>query len=278
MKRSLSIIAVAALLAGSSCGNMSGNQNHGPIVLGDSATIVTEKDSQYLRDMVMDIQPVTNDHTDTKAPARDTATKKQAVKDTAAAATAKPDAAMVSGLAVDFGGTKMVLSGIDATQPRKQNAEKENDLAFSMRSGEPGKGKLVFYGAKNVTVKQRYQSRLLLKSPLGTVDLRDLGLYTSGWNTVPVAAKGNTQSFDLNALLRPAFTQINNNKIKNAADRELRKRRAGSKTIQSWMKEIRSIRGANDKPCEVELDNVQWQVSGTDAQGKPFRKNIRIDA
>ena len=276
MKRGLYIIAAFALCTGVSCGNMSGNKNHGPIVLGDSSTIVTEKDSQYLRDMVMDIQPVTAPQKEETTPAKDTAAKKQPLKDTATAAGRQE--ATVPGLAIDFGDAKVVLAGLDAAQPKRQDPQRESDLSYSLRSGEPGNGKLVFYNAKNVTVKQRYQTRLLLKSELGTVDLRELGLYTSGWNTVPAAAKGNTQSFDLNALLRPSFSQVNNNKVKNAADRELRKRRAGSKTIQSWLKEIRSIRDANDKPCEIELDNVQFQISGTDAKGKPFRKNIRIDA
>ena len=31
-------------------------ENHGPIVLGDSATIVTETDSQYLKDLVLDLE------------------------------------------------------------------------------------------------------------------------------------------------------------------------------------------------------------------------------
>lgn len=275
MKNGLYIIAAIALTAGASCGSGSGKQTRGPIVLGDSATIVTEKDSQYLRDMVMDIQPAYDNNPEPQKPVKDTV-KKQPVRDTVTTTTKQE--AVAPGLAVEFGGTKMVLAGLDASQPRKQNADKENELSFSLRSGEPGKGKLVFYNAKNVTVKQRYQSRLLLKSPLGTVDLRDLGLYTSGWNTVAVSNKGNTQSFDLNALLHPAFSQVNNAKVKNAADRELRKRRAGSKAIQGWMKEIKGIRNANDKPCDIELDNIQWQVSGTDAQGKPFRKTIRIDA
>lgn len=31
-------------------------ENHGPIVLGDSSTIVTETDSQYLKDLVVDLE------------------------------------------------------------------------------------------------------------------------------------------------------------------------------------------------------------------------------
>src|ERR1035437_9594687 len=50
-----------ALLAGAmflfSCKDMP-NKNHGPIVLGDSSTIVTENDPQKLQDLATDLQPV----------------------------------------------------------------------------------------------------------------------------------------------------------------------------------------------------------------------------
>lgn len=254
----------------SSCSENSGNSNKGPIKLGDSATIITETDSQYLRDDVIDLEP--------KPEAEEIPEQKvQApVKDTAVAVQAA--APKTDGYTVDFGEAKMVLAGLDARDARRQNAEKDNGLTYAVKSGKLESGKVVFYGVKNVTVKQRYQSKLVLKSELGSVDLRDLGLYTSGWSPLPASAASGTQSFSLASLNRIDYTNVNNNKIKNAADRELRKRRAGSKTIQSWMKEIRGIRSADDKPCDIILDNVQWQVSGTDAKGRPFQKNIRIDA
>lgn len=53
---SVSIIAVSCLLVQSSCGdNQLSTESHGPIILGDSTTIVTETDSQYLQNMVLDI-------------------------------------------------------------------------------------------------------------------------------------------------------------------------------------------------------------------------------
>lgn len=184
----------------------------------------------------------------------------------------------VSGYTINFGDAKIVMAGLQAKDARRQNAEKEDGLTYSLRSGNIGSSKLYIYGVKNATIKQRYQSRLMLKSSLGSVDLRDLGLYTSGWNTVPAAQSGTTATINLNSLNNISYTQVNNNKIKNAADRELRKRRTNSRTIQNWMKEIKRVRGANDEPCDIILDNVQWQISGTDAKGKAFHKTIRVDA
>jgi len=264
----------------SSCGGTPENQHKGPIVLGDSATIVTEKDSQYLKDEVMDIGsrriqevdtavPVPQSKEQTAVPAKDTAV---AVKQQ------QQQQPQEAGQAIDFGGAKVVLSGLKLKEPRRQNPAQEEGLNYTLNSGNLGASKLVVYGARNITIKQRYQSKLVLKSSLGTVDLRALGLYTSGWNNVSGSNAGNAQSFGLGSLSHIAYSQVNNNKIKNAADRELRKRRTNSRTIQSWMKEIKRVRSGNDKPCEIILDNVQWQISGTDEKGKPFRKTIRVDA
>ena len=277
MKTSYTYIAALSLLLAASCGDSSDRLNKGPIVLGDSASIVTEKDSQYLKDEVMDIEPRRIREVDTAVPvpqAKETTTLP--AKDTAVAV--KQHQPEEAGQSIDFGGAKVVLAGLKLKEPRRQNTVQEDGLSYTLNSGNLGASKLVVYGAKNITIKQRYQSKLVLKSSLGTVDLRDLGLYTSGWNNVSGSNAGSTQSFALNGLNHIAYAQVNNNKIKNAADHELRKRRTNSRTIQSWMKEIKRVRSGNDKPCEIILDNVQWQISGTDEKGKPFRKTIRVDA
>lgn len=240
-------------------------------MLGDSSTIITEKDSQYLKDEVMDIVPSERIKADT-AVTIPKKTQEVAVKDTLPA-----KEQTVSGYTIDFGNSKIVFAGLQAKDAGRQNAERDNNLTYSVRSGNLSAAKLYVYGAKQVTVKQRYQSRLMLKSGLGSVDLRDLGLYTSGWNTVPESQSGGNAMFSLNGLNNISFSQVNNNKIKNAADRELRKRRTSSRNIQSWMKEIRKVRNANDQPCDIMLENAQWQISGTDAKGKPFQKTIRMD-
>lgn len=276
MKTNHIYIAAFILLLTASCGEPASKQGKGAIVLGDSASIVTERDSQYLKDEVMDIEPRSKIVVDTAVtvPAHKPETTTPS-KDTATTAKRQPEEA---GQAIDFGGAKVVLTGLKLKEPRRQNPAQENGLTYALSSGNLGSAKLVVYGAKNITVKQKYQSRLVLKSDLGTVDLRDLGLYTSGWNNVSGNNAGNSQSFALNALHRLTFSQVNNNKIKNATDRELRKRRTNSRTIQNWLKEIKGVRSASDDPCEIMLDNVQWQISGTDEKGKTFHKTIRVDA
>jgi hypothetical protein len=258
----------------SSCGNTPGTQNLEPIKLGDSSTIVTEKDSQYLKDDVMDLVPSQRLNIDTAVPApkKD---KEAAIRDTAVASAKEQT---MAGYTINFGDAKIVMAGLQAKDARRQDPEKEDGLTYSLRSGNIASSKLYIYGVKNATIKQRYQSRLMLKSNLGSVDLRDLGLYTSGWNTVPASQSGTTATINLSSLNNIGYAQVNNNKIKNATDRELRKRRTNSRTIQSWMKEIKRVRNANDEPCDIILDNVQWQISGTDAKGKTFRKTIRVDA
>jgi hypothetical protein len=62
---------IALFLAGVcffSCKDMPA-QHHGPIVLGDSSTIVTEKDPQKLQDLVTDLQPTITEPKDTTPPA-----------------------------------------------------------------------------------------------------------------------------------------------------------------------------------------------------------------
>ena len=266
--------AIGALLF-SACGGNEVGKSKGAIVLGDSATIITEKDSQYLRDDVLDMEPMQQ-----VAPPPQTRPAKDTTKPLGAT-TAVPvenNQSEEKGFVVDFGNVKMILAGLQANDARKQNAKQDAGLTYVLKSNDISVGNVVFRGVKDVTVKQRYQSKLILRSSLGTVDLRTLGLYTSEWKTLNGKNSADAESFALNTLNNLSYSSVNNNKITNAVDKELRKRRTSSKVIQSWMKDVKRIRSTKDKPCEILLDNVQWQVSGTDSKGKSFQKTIRIDA
>lgn len=183
---------------------------------------------------------------------------------------------IASGYTIAFGNVKIVFEGISANDASRQNAEKQDGLSYVVKSGKLSASKIRIYGVKEASIKQRYQSRLMLSSDLGSVDLRNLGLYMSEWKTIPAAGASTQPSFALNDLNKITFSSVNNNKIKNATDKELRHRHTNHKTTQSWMKEISKTRNANDEPCEIILDNLQLQISGTAADGKPFRKNIRM--
>jgi len=261
-----------------SCGNERSNTAAGAIILGDSSTIVTERDSQYLKDDILDFEPK-NTVATAEAAKPDTVVK-------AAAPAEKPEEpvkpspkfAEAAGYGISFGNVKIVFEGIGANDAGRQNAEKQDGLSYVVKSGKLAGAKIHVYGAKDVTIRQRYQSRLALNSSLGTVDLRNLGLYTTGWKNVNASRSGAEYVFALTDLNRIAFSNVNNAKIKNAADKELRNRRSSKRTIQNWMKEIGNVRSANDNPCDIILDNLQLQVSGTGTDGKAFRKNIRMDA
>jgi len=276
LKHSTAATYAFAILLFSACGNKEQKQSRGAIVLGDSTTIITEKDSQFLKDDVLDMEPIQPETPAPTQPTPDTKDTTTKGSTTSIPETEKP--VLEKGFVVDFGEAKMVLAGLDANDARKQNAQKDAGLTYVLKSNDISVGNVVFHNVKNVIVKQRYQTKLILKSALGRLDLKELGLYTSDWKPLNGKNTAGKESFGLNALNNLSYASVNNNKIANAADRELRKRRTSSRNIQAWMKEIKKTRNAQDKPCEVILDNVQWQVSGTDAKGKPFQKTIRVDA
>lgn len=245
----------------------------GAIVLGDSSTIVTETDSQYLKDDIPDYQP---DPVETPPAKEEVVTKTEAPAEKPQEAPQPKATATASGYSINFGAIKIVFEGISANDAARQNAEKQEGLSYVVKSGKLANSRIYVYGARDVAIKQRYQSRLTLNSRSGTVDLRNLGLYTSGWKNNNDSKNGAAFVFSLNDLNKPSFSNVNNAKIKNALDRELRKRRTNSKTIQNWMKEISKTRDAGDEPCDIVLDNLQLQISGTGIDGKTFRKNIRM--
>ncbi|KAA5534572.1 hypothetical protein F0919_08090 [Taibaiella lutea] len=270
----LYISAISILLA--SCGGEKSTSKGGAIILGDSSTIVTEKDSQYLKDDILDFEP--NNVVSTQSSKADTVVKAAAPVEKPQEPVQQPSKATAAGYSINFGNVKIVFEGIAANDATRQNAEKQDGLSYVIKSGSLAGAKIHVYGAKNATIRQRYQSRLMLNSKSGSVDLRNLGLYTTGWKNVNASKTGAEYVFALTDLNNISFSNVNNAKIKNATDKELRNRRTSKKTIQSWMKEISKTNSANDNPCDIILDNLQLQISGTGADGKSFRKNIRMSA
>lgn len=264
MKRILYLLPVVVITI--SCNNqkITNNNSNKPIILGDSSTIVTEHDAKYLQDFDFgDAVPMAAPslQSEVVTPATDTVIE------------ATNTVSVADGQNIAFGSVKMMFVGLNLKEIRKQNPEKEDGLTYTLLSGQMNKNKLSISGVKQVRVRQRYQTRLSLSSDLGLVDLRDLGMYTSEWSNLPY----KNGVIEMTGLDKVDFTQVNNAKIKSALDKELRKRKTNSKVLQSWMNEVKSVRNANDKPCDVILDNVQWQISGTDIKGVNFHKNIRLE-
>lgn len=251
------------LVAFSACKNNTRKAENTPIVLGDSSTIVTEREAKYLKDFDLD---------DIAAPNQTDGalTKTNTIAPSNQQSTALP---AKGGQTVQFSTVKLVFEGLSFSEPKQQNPEKDNGLTYTTNSENLSKYSINISGTKQVRIRQRYQSQLTLITSLGNIVLSELGLYTSDWVTIGE----NSGSMPLSSLANLTFDNVNNAKIKNALEQTLRKQRSSNKTILSWIQEIKNTKTAQDKPCTIALQNVQWQISGTDNKGVNFHKNIRLE-
>lgn len=260
-----------------SCGSGPKN-NHGPIVLGDPTTIVTETDSSKLQDAVTDLKPEippAKDEPETP-PAATAAAATETKPATAAApvtATATPSLSNIAGLHADFKETSVVLPGVTVKQAGKPNLVNANGAVYSLLSGTINGNTLKVSG--NVTkVSMRYQSVVMVKNDLGTLPLESLSTTTS-WKQM-AGGNGNYPIKGLEAQ-RLEYADADAGDIRNAVQRAAQRRRYSAKKVKEWVASVRNVRAANQKPLTVSLRSVMWKIDGKDAQGKLFSKQIRID-
>ena len=272
------ILAAAVIgLTAASCGNKQA-KNHGPIVLGDSSTIVTEKDPKKLMDLVTDLQPELP-----PAGAPDTAGKgSQATKngkDTATNRTlsapaptnqALPD---VAGLKAEFKEMSMLIPGITAKLSGNPNLLNANSAVYTLLSGSLDGGVIRLTG--NITkVSQKYQSVVVVKNKLGTLPLETL-IENTDWEPVKPGKGGYPiTGIDDESLSIP---KANANSIRNAVSKAGNRRHLSRKKVQEWLNSVNNVHSASQKPMAVTLRSVIWKIEGKNEAGKPFAKQIRID-
>ncbi len=268
-----------ALLTGTvalffSCKDMT-PKNHGPIVLGDSSTIVTENDPQKLRDMVTDLHPVIPEPKDTvetkpQASAPDTAGKAKP----AVAATPQPAALPnVPGLKAEFKDVSVLIPGLNAKLAGRADLHKANGAVYTLVSGDVEGGTIKLTG--NITkVSQRYQSVVVLKNNMGTLPLESLSV-TTDWETV----KGGNNQYRITDLDSKSleYPHAGGSAIRSAISKAAKRRHYSRRKIEDLEESVHRVRAANQKPLYVELRSVMWKIDGKDANGKMFSKQIRID-
>ncbi len=262
-------------LTAASCGNKKA-KNHGPIVLGDSSTIVTEKDPKKLMDLVTDLQPELP-----AAGAPDTAGKGQATKngkDTASnriatpvpMAQALPD---VAGLKAEFKEMSMLIPGITAKLAGNHNLLNANSAVYTLLSGSLDGGVIRLTGTIT-KVSQKYQSVVVVKNKLGTLPLETL-IENTDWEPVKPGKGGYPiTGIDDESLSIP---KANANSIRNAVSKAGNRRHLSHKKVQEWLSSVNNVHSAGQKPMAVTLRSVIWKIEGKNEAGKPFAKQIRID-
>lgn len=256
-----------------SCNDMD-TKSRGPIIMGDSNTIITEADSQYLHDFVADITPLE------PQPVADTAHADTAQKDSTQALAAQAPAAPAvaaadgKGLKVAFSEVALFFPGIEARPAaNSRNLQHATGATYQLLNGELN-GNTVKITSGNITdVSMRYMTGVHAKNQLGILKL-DLGTLTS-WHSL----KGSNGVYEISGLddRHLVTDKAGPSQIRSSVIRATREARLSRKMQREWQNSLRNVRSVRQHPLSVYLRSVMWKIEGKDANGKPFMKQVRID-
>lgn len=279
--RLTAIAGTIALLQSCAAGNAAKSD---PILLGDSATIVTETDPQYLQDFVpVPEQPAKPAEAPAEVPRTDTV---------AVAVTAPPEptpeekkekpeeeetaveAPKGSGLAVVFKQMSVFVPDIKTRTYKKQDTRNASSVTYELTSGTLNGKQIKISGGTVQRITQRCQAIAVAKNDLGTLPLESLTA-TSGWE----ALKGSKNTYTIAGLTAAQLPapRVTASAIRAAVTKAARAMRINKATEQKWQNALKSVRSAKQKPLRVALRSVTWKIEGKDAAGKAYTKQVRID-
>lgn len=271
-----------------SCNSSDPSGSKGPIVLGDSSMIVTETDPEYLGDLVDDYNPIVKqpviqnaaaEETSAPTPAEQTSTPENQTAETTTpenpgAEKTAVEAPTGEGLRVDFNEIAVFIPNINTTS-FSHSARNKNNAAFMLTEGTLGGNKLEFSGTGKVTrVIQRYRTVLAIESKSGTLVLPALA-QTSNWETLDL--KNNTASLSKLQPEKLQYLKVNQNRIRTEVTKVTRANKMNRNDQQDYLNAVKNVKAANKKPMLVKMEYVIWQISGHDAKGRSFSKELRID-
>jgi hypothetical protein len=278
--RVANIVAFACALFLYSCKSSPSNNTHGPIVLGDSSTIVTETDPQKLQDLVTDLKPdiPSAEVKDTDAT-ENKQTAQAAVTDTARKTKITPppppssNQLMGAGTLAEFKDVSVLIANVKAKLAGNPNLQHANGAVYTLTGGVLN-GALIRVTGNVTKVSQRYQSVVLLKNSLGTLQL-DAFTTTTDWQPL----KGSNNQYRITGLDQRSldFPEASNNAIRNAVMKAAKRRRMSRRKIEEMVASVHHAHAVNQKPLSVNLRSVMWKIDGKDASGKSFSKQIRVD-
>lgn len=266
-KISISILLVSLLI---SCSEE--NKHKGkPIVMGDPSTIVTEADSQYLQNFTEDISPVD------KKSSEGAITKMMVQVDSANTSkkineenlSSKP----INGFTINFNECTVIFDCLSAhALNNNQDERTAKSVSYVKDGGELLNMKLEVKGLENIKVEERIITKLLISNEAESYTLVDLNKFTSPWYSL--AGKDNFfVSISNNSI---QFYPFDKTKLKNAFDRELRKKKIVNSEINNKIKIIDNTNSYSDQPCRITIASAQWRIFGT-LNGKKVQKIIQFD-
>lgn len=271
------IIFIATLL--SACGGSSDPTGQAPpIEMGDPSTIVTETDTQYLVDVVNDLnmvssRPVTIASTEVDSQVAAPADSAQQVVASAVPATTSEPVAG-AGLKVPFPQVKFFIPGISTKTYKEPNLETDYGASYELTEGSLVGNKITIQGVEINDVYMRYQTIIVARNKIGTLPLESLRKLTD-WKKI----KGSNGVYQIEGLEANKLQgiKVSNKAIRNAVSRDARRRNWSRNGIQQWLNSVRKTKNTSQKPMHIELRSVMWKVTGKDANGRPFTRQLRID-
>ncbi|MCB9045277.1 MAG: hypothetical protein H6550_03955 [Chitinophagales bacterium] len=268
------ILFIAVMLGG--CNNSSNPTGQAPpIKMGDPATIVTETDSQYLVDVVNDLNIVTSRPVTIASTEKDTSPQAPADSSQPTANTDVPAAPVTgAGLEVPFPQVTFFIPGIGTKTYKEPNLETDYGASYELTEGSLVGNKITIQGAEINDVYMRYQTIIVARNNLGTLPLESLRKLTE-WKKV----KGSNGVYQIEGLEDNKLQGlvVSNRAIRNAISRDARARNWSRNGIQQWLNSVRRTKNTKQKPMHSELRSVMWKVNGKDANGRPFTRQLRID-
>lgn len=231
--------------------------------MGDPATIVTETDSAYLQDLVLDYHPTPPPPEAIQAPVPDTT--RQQIAENQNPKQQEPAAKAEKGLKVDLGGVTILITNIEANG---------DGTSYMLKSGTINGQKIIIKEGSIDKIEQRYQAVVIVENELGTLVLDNVRTL-SDWK--PIKGSGNTYTISGLEERKLEAPRITRSSIRSAVSRETRQRRMSRSLQQKWVNSVKNVRRANQKPLDLKLRSVMWKIDGKTASGRPFNKQVRID-
>jgi hypothetical protein len=264
------LLFLTCIVAVSACNSDRTSKSRGPIVLGDSSTIVTETDEQLLQDQVPDLKPAIEQESAVSTPTADTASTVQAAP--AAPAAAVPPG---NGLTVAFKEVSLFIPNITTRNYNRGDLKNARGASYEITGGNVVGNTIRATSGSIQKVTQRYETILVLKDGGNVLPLESLGKYASGWE--PLTGNNGVFAFRGLEAARLEYKQISPSTLRNAVQQAARRQRLNRQDTQDWLDAVRNVRSANQAPAATVLRSVSWRVEGKDATGKNFNKEVRID-
>lgn len=283
MTRSVLVLLLAMVFA--SCGNNK-TQNRGPIVLGDSSTIVTETDPKYLTNYVDDIKVIPDMHEDTSSSSSETTTTEPTASETTTTVTQntapkqeetpapKATTPQGNGLNVPFNVVNAFIPNIETRSFQKIDFNKSTGASYQLTDGKLNGNVLKILSGNITKVSMRYKTVVIASNDLGMMEIEGLANLTD-WQAI----NGRNGTYPITGLdaRHLKHDNANNRQIRNYVNRTARNKRMSRAMINKWENAVRRVRSVNQSPLSVELRSVMFKIEGKDAKGKYFQKQIRID-